>query len=88
MLKISRLSLFNLLNCLITTASELREGAKVTGNKVWTVGRVRNCLDAYIDQIVCYKDRVVNWCIVLLEMPRTRFEECWPLPKESLAELP
>ena len=37
---------------------------------------------------VCDKDGVVDWCIVLLEMPLTRFEECWPLPKESLPELP
>ena len=27
------------------------------------------------------------WCIVLVEMPMTRFEECWPLPKESLPKL-
>ena len=32
--------------------------------------------------------QVVDWCIVLVEMPLTRFEECWPLPKESLPELP
>ena len=29
-----------------------------------------------------------NWCVVLVEMPLTRFEVCWPLPKESLPELP
>ena len=28
----------------------------------------------------------MDWCIVLLEMPLTRFEECWPLPTESLPE--
>ena len=28
----------------------------------------------------------MNWCIVLVEMPLTRFEECWPLPTESLPE--
>ena len=28
-------------------------------------------------------DGVVDWCIVLVEMPLIRFEECWPLPKES-----
>ena len=49
---------------------------------------VRNCLDAYLGQIVCDKDGVVDWCIVLLEMPLSRFEECWPLPTESLPELP
>ena len=38
--------------------------------------------------IVCDKDGVVDWCIVLVEMPLSRFEECWPLPKESLPELP
>ena len=55
------------------------------GSKVWTIGRVTNCLDAHLGQIVCDKDGVVDWCIVLLEMPLTRFEECWPLPTESLA---
>ena len=83
-----RHSLFHLLNCLITTASELREKLKVTGSNVWTIGRVRSCLDAHLGQIVCDKDGDVNWCIVLVEMPLTRFEECWPLPTESLPELP
>ena len=67
-------SLFHLLNCLIMTASELRELAKVTGSKVWTIGTVRNCLDAHLGQIVCDKDGVGNWCIVLVEMPLTQFE--------------
>ena len=57
-----RHSLFHLLNCLITTDSELREKAKVTGSKFSTIGRVRNCLDAYLDPIVCDKDGVVDWC--------------------------
>ena len=83
-----RHSLFYLLKCLITTASELREQPKVTGSKVWTIRRVRNCLDAHLGQIVCDKDGVVDWCIVLVEMPLTRFEECCPLPTESLPELP
>ena len=83
-----RHSLFHLLNCLITTASELRESAKVTGSKVWTRGRLRNCLDTHLGQIVCDKDGVMDWCIVLLEMPLTRFQECWLLPTESLPELP
>ena len=81
-------SLFHLLNCLIRTDSELRESPKVIGSKVMTIGRVRNCLDAHLGQILCDKDGVVDWCIVLLEMPLTRFEECWPLPTESLPELP
>ena len=72
-----RQSLFHLLNCLITTASELRELAKVTGSKVWTIGRLRNCVDAHVGQIVCDKDGVVDWCIVLVEMALSRFEECW-----------
>ena len=76
-----RNSLFHLINCLITTASELREWPKVTGSKVWTIGRVRNCLDAYLGQIVCDK-----YGVVLMEMPLTRFEECWPLPSESLPQ--
>ena len=41
-----------------------------------------------LGQIVCDRDGVVDWFIVLLEMPQTRFEECWPLPMESLPELP
>ena len=53
-------------------------------NNVWTIGRLRNCLDAHLAQIVCDKDGVVDWCIVLVEMPLTQFEECWPLPTESL----
>ena len=77
---ILRHSLFHLLNCLITTASELRELAKVTGTKVSTIRRLRNCLDAHLAQIVCDNDGVVDWCIVLVEMPLSRFEECWPLP--------
>ena len=48
-------------------------------------GRLRNCLDAHLGQIVCDKDGVVDWCIVLVEMPLTRFEvlassqwiSCW-----------
>ena len=63
-------SLFHLLNCLITTSSkvflELREQPKVTGSKVWTIGRLRNCLDAHLGQIVCDKDKVVDWCPVLV----------------------
>ena len=51
------------------------------------MGRVGNCLDAHLGQIVRDKDGVMDWCIVLVEMPRTRFEECWPLPTESLPEL-
>ena len=47
-----------------------------------------NCLDAHLGQTVCDKDGVVDWCIVLVEMPLTRFEECWPIPTDSLAELP
>ena len=81
-------SLFYLLSCLIMTASKLREKPKVTGRKIWTIGRMSNSLDAHLGQIVCDKDGVVDWCIVLEEMPLTRFEECWPLPLESLPELP
>ena len=36
------------------------------------------CLDAHLGQVVCDKDRVVDWCIVSAEMPLTRFKECWP----------
>ena len=82
-----RHSLFHLFNCLITIAYELREWLKVTGSKVWTRGKLRNCLDAHLGQIVCDKDGVVDWCIVRVEMPLTRFEERWPLPTESFPEL-
>ena len=75
-----RHSLFHLLNCLITTASELREYPKVTGSKVWTIGRLTNCLNAHLGQIVSDKDGVVDWCIVPVEIPLTRLEECWLLP--------
>ena len=61
---------------------------KSQGSKVWTLGRLRNCLDAHLGQIVCDKDGVADWCIVPLEMPLTRFEEYRPLPTESLPELP
>ena len=56
--------------------------------KFWTIGRVRNCFDAHIGEIVCDKDKVVDWCNDLMEVPQTRFEERWPLPTESLPELP
>ena len=69
-------------------ASEFRELPKVTGSKVWTIARVRSCLDAHLGQIICDKDGVVDGCIDLVEMPLTRFKECWPLPTESLSELP
>ena len=45
-------------------------------------------VDAYLCQIVCDKDGVVDWYIVRLEMLLTRFKACWPLPTESLPELP
>ena len=83
-----RHSLFHLHNCLITTASELKELPKVTGSKVSTIERVRKFLDAYLGQIVYDKDGVVDWYIVLVEMPLSRFEKCWPLPTESFLELP
>ena len=38
-------------------------------SKVWTIGWVRNCLDTHLGQIVCDKDGVVDWYIVLVEMP-------------------
>ena len=47
-------------------------------------GGVTNCLDAHLGQIVCDKDGVMDWCMVLMEMPPTQFEECWPLPTDSL----
>ena len=55
-----RHSPFHLINCLITIASELREEAKVTGTKVWTIGRVRIYRDAHLGQTVCDKDGVVD----------------------------
>ena len=67
-----RHSPFHLLNCLITTASELREWPKVTGSELLTIGRLRNWLDAHLGQIVCDKDGVVDWYIVLVEMQLSR----------------
>ena len=64
------------------------EEPKVTGSNIWTIGRVKNSIDADLGQIVCDKDGVVDWYIVLVEMPLTRLEACWPLPTESLPELP
>ena len=81
-----RNSHFHILNCLITTASELNN--QVTRSKVWTIGRQRNCLGAHLGQIVCDKDGVVDDCVFLVEMPLTQFEEYWPLPTESFPELP
>ena len=66
-----RHSLFQIINSLITTAFELREKPKVTGSKVWTIGRLRNYLDAHLGQMVCDKDGVVDWSIVQVEMPLT-----------------
>ena len=76
-----RHSLFHLLSCLITTVSELREYPKVTGSKVWTLGRLRHCLDTHLGPIVCDKDGDVDWCKVLVEKLLSRFEACWPLPR-------
>ena len=90
-------SFFHLLKCLINTASELREWAKVTGSKVWTIGTVRNCLDAHLCQIVCDKDGVVDWCIVLNLLCHSntdaRFMQdapkaVWSIPHISVAFFP
>ena len=71
-----RHSLFYLVSCLLTTASEIREYPKVTGSKVSTIGRLRNCLEAHLGQIFRDKDGVVDWYIVFVEMPQSRFDEC------------
>ena len=57
-------------------------------SKVWTIGRVRNCLDAHLPQIACDKNGVVDWCTAPVEMPQTWFEDYWPLPLESLSWTP
>ena len=49
---------------------------------------MRNCLDVHLDQIVGDKDGVVDWSIVLVEIPLTRLKGCCVLSTESLAELP
>ena len=36
---------------------------------------MKNCLDGYLGKIVSDKDGVVDWCIVFVEMPMTRFED-------------
>ncbi len=64
-----RYSLFHLLNCLITTASELRESAKAPGRKVRTRGRVPTCLDTLIGPRACETDDFVPGSIVLLGKP-------------------
>ena len=56
-----RHSLCHVLNSLIATSSELREQSNVTGSKVWTIGRLMNCLQAHLGQIVSDKDGVVDW---------------------------
>ena len=52
------------------------------------MGRVRSCLDAQLGQIDCDKDGVVDWYIVLVEIPLTRLKVGWYLPTESFPELP
>ena len=68
-----RHSLFHQHNCLITTASELRGISKSHREQGLDY---RDGLDAHLGQTVCDKDGVVDLCIVLVEMPLTRFEEC------------
>ena len=63
----------------------LGNNQKSEGAKFLTIGRARNCIDANLAQIVCDKDGVVDWYIVQEEMLLARFEECWPLPTESLS---
>ncbi len=59
-------------------------------NVIGCFTRVRSiymCVCVCVCVCVCDdKDGVVDWCIVLMEMPLTRFEECWPLPTESLSD--
>ena len=38
--------------------------------------------------LLCERVNDLHHSIVLVEMPLTRFEECWPLPKVSLPEIP
>ena len=47
-------------------------------------------LPAFLESLMklCYKDGVVDWCIVLVEMLPTRFEEYLSILTESLPELP
>ena len=71
-MSVSMTFVFHLFNCLIKTGSELREKQKSPGARSGLYRRVRNCLDAHLGQIVCDKDGVVDWCIVLMEMPLTR----------------
>ena len=68
-------SLFHLLNCLIMRVPELMEISKSHREQGLDYRGLRNCLDTNLAQIVCGKDIVVDWCIVLVKMPLTRFEE-------------
>ena len=71
--------------CIVPTTS----GRPYQSPLVWACqGPSSNSQSANLPQIVYDKDGVVDWCIVLVEMLLTRFEECWPLPSESLPELP
>ena len=36
---------------------------------------MKNCLDAHLGQIVCDKDGVVDWCIVLVESSDYEMEQ-------------
>ena len=68
----------------------------VVSLQLWTVGRVRDSLDALLCQVVRQCDKVmshhydglVGGCIVLVQVPLARFEEFWPLTAKSLAEIP
>ena len=49
---------------------------------------LKGMIDAFEKDGHSQLDGVVDWCIVLVEMQLTRSEECWPLPTESIPELP
>ena len=60
----------------------------VSSTSIFILGSSTSILADHLGQIVCDKDGVVDWCIVLVEIPLTRFEEFWPLPTEPLPKFP
>lgn len=66
---------------------QLWEHPEVAGGQFWTVQRVRDRLDGDVIQIVSQWDRLVAWCIVLVQVPLARLEDLWPLATKSFPEL-
>ena len=57
-------------------------------NNFWKAPWRSSCVSMSMTFVTASFMELSDWCIVLVEMPLIRFEECWPLPTESLPELP